>query len=135
MFRMVGGSLGVAVTGAIFQGLVGPRLSDLLAGSGVSAAQQSQISERLGSGSAEGALKGLDPVQIKQVEAAGAEAFVYALGHAMTVSALVALLGATVAACAIRAKSKSITLEAAEAEVSPGGEALAGREAELETVS
>ena len=36
MFRMVGGSLGVAVTGAIFQGLVGSHLGTLLAGSGIS---------------------------------------------------------------------------------------------------
>jgi EmrB/QacA subfamily drug resistance transporter len=132
MFRMVGGSLGIAVTGAIFQGLVSSRLSDLLAGSGVSAAQQSRISDQLGSGSAEGALGGLDPAQVKQVEAAGAEAFVYALGHAMTISAFVALLGAVVGATAIRAKRREtpeISVEAAEAEASPGGEMLAGREA------
>jgi EmrB/QacA subfamily drug resistance transporter len=132
MFRMVGGSLGIAVTGAIFQGLVGSRLGDLLAGSGVSAAQQARISDSLGSGSAEGALSGIDPAQVKQVQAAGSEAFVYALGHAMTVSAFVALLGAVVGATAIRAKRReapAISVEAAEAEASPGGEVLAGREA------
>jgi len=131
MFRMVGGSLGIAITGAIFQGLVSSRLSDLLAGSGVSAAQQSRISDQLGSGSAEGALGGLDPAQVRQVEAAGAEAFVYALGHAMTISAFVALLGAAIGATAIRAKRRDpeISLEAAEAEASPDGEILAGREA------
>ncbi len=132
MFRMVGGSLGIAVTGAIFQGLVSSRLGDLLTGSGVSAAQQSRISDSLGSGSAEGALSGLDPAQVKQVQAAGSEAFVYALGHAMTVSAFVALLGAAIGATAIRAKRReapSISIEAAEAEASPGGEVLAGREA------
>jgi EmrB/QacA subfamily drug resistance transporter len=132
MFRMVGGSLGIAITGAIFQGLVSSRLSDLLAGSGVSAAQQSRISEQLGSGSAKGALGGLDPAQAKQAEAAGSEAFVYALSHAMTVSALVALLGAVIGATAIRAKRREtpeISVEAAEAEVNPGGEAVAAREA------
>ena len=40
MFRMVGGSLGVAVTGAIFQGLVSSKLDSLLSGSGVTAAQR-----------------------------------------------------------------------------------------------
>jgi EmrB/QacA subfamily drug resistance transporter len=129
MFRMVGGSLGIAVTGAIFQGLVSSRLGDLLAGSGVSAAQQSRISNSLGSGSTEGAVSGLGPAQVKQVQAAGSEAFVYALGHAMTVSAIVALIGAAIGATAIRAKRRQISVEAAEAEVNPGGEALAAREA------
>ena len=64
MFRMVGGSLGVAVTGAIFQGLVSPRLDSLLAGSGVTAAQRDAIAEELGGGSA-GHLPGLDPAQVE----------------------------------------------------------------------
>jgi EmrB/QacA subfamily drug resistance transporter len=134
MFRMVGGSLGVAVTGAIFQGLVSSRLDSLLGGSGVSTAQQDSISEQLGGGST-GHIQGLAPGQAKEVASAGAEAFVYALGHAMTVSGAVAVVGAVVGATAIRAKGKKSTLEAAEAEVNPGGEALAAREAELETVA
>jgi EmrB/QacA subfamily drug resistance transporter len=85
MFRMVGGSLGVAVTGAIFQGAVG------------------------------------DPEAATPVE------FVDALGHAMTISALVALGGAAVGAIAIRAQRRQIGVEVAEAGVSPGGE-LAARE-------
>jgi EmrB/QacA subfamily drug resistance transporter len=123
MFRMVGGSLGVAVTGAIFQGLVGSRLDTLLAGSGISAADRGEIAHQLGAGSAEGALKKLDPAQAKQAAAAGSEAFVYALGHAMSVSGFVALLGAGIGVVAIRAKGKTAsTLEEAEAAVSPGGE-------------
>jgi hypothetical protein len=128
MFRMVGGSLGVAVTGAIFQGLVSSRLDSLLSGSGVGGAQRDAISEQLGGGSVH-QVPGLDPAQVKQVAAAGSEAFVYALGHAMTVSGFVALLGAAIGATAIRAKGKGISAEAAEAEASPGGEALAGEEA------
>jgi EmrB/QacA subfamily drug resistance transporter len=81
MFRMVGGSLGVAVTGAIFQGAVG------------------------------------DPETATPVD------FVDALGHAMTVSAAVALTGATIAAVAIRAKGKQVRVAVAEAVVDPGGEA------------
>jgi EmrB/QacA subfamily drug resistance transporter len=125
MFRMVGGSLGVAVTGAIFQGLVSSRLDSLLTGSGISAADRSEISEQLGSGSVSGALKGLDPAQAKEASAAGSEAFVYALGHAMSVSAAVALVGAVIGVVAIRAKSKKgSTLEETEAALNPGGSAV-----------
>jgi MFS family permease len=97
MFRMVGGSLGVAVTGAIFQARVGTSF-----------------------------------------ETASPQQFVDALGFAMTVCAAVALFGAAVGAVAIRAKKNNgehrLTVEAAEANLNPGGSAVAAREAELETV-
>jgi EmrB/QacA subfamily drug resistance transporter len=130
MFRMVGGSLGVAVTGAIFQGLVSSKLDSLLSGSGVSAAQRDAVAEQLGGGSVS-KVPGLSSAQAKEVTTAGGEAFVYALGHAMTVSAFVALLGAAIGATAIRAKAKGHTsLEAATAEANPGGEAIAAEERE-----
>ncbi len=87
MFRMVGGSLGIAVTGAIFQGAAG-----------------------------------------SSFETATSQDFVDGLGLAMWVSGAVALVGAAVAAVTIRAKRRQVTLEAAAAEVNPGGEALAARE-------
>jgi EmrB/QacA subfamily drug resistance transporter len=96
MFRMVGGSLGVAVTGAIFQARVGASF-----------------------------------------ETASPQQFVDALGFAMTVCAAVALFGAAVGAVAIRTKKRNakhaLSVEAAEANVNPGGSAVAAREAELET--
>jgi EmrB/QacA subfamily drug resistance transporter len=106
MFRMVGGSLGIAVTGAIFQGLVSSRLESLLGGTGVTTAQQESISDQLGGGGAP-SVPGIDPAQAREVAAAGNEAFVYALSHAMTVSAFVVLFGAAVGAFAIRAKAKT----------------------------
>ena len=87
MFRMVGGSLGIAVTGAIFQGAAGSSF--------VTATPQD---------------------------------FVDGLALAMWVSGAVALAGAAIAALTIRAKRKQITLEAAEADVNPGGAAVAARE-------
>jgi EmrB/QacA subfamily drug resistance transporter len=97
MFRMVGGSLGVAVTGAIFQARVGTSF-----------------------------------------ETASPQQFVDALGFAMTVCAAVALFGAAVGAFAIRAKKNNgehrLSVEAAEANVNPGGSAVAAREEELELV-
>ncbi len=130
MFRMVGGSLGIAVTGAIFQGLVSSKLSDLLAGSGVGPIQQEAVSEQLGSGVVP-QIAGLSAAQTSEVASAGNEAFVYALGNAMTVSALIALAGALVAALAIRSnrRGEELSLEAAEASVSPGGSAVAAEEA------
>ncbi len=130
MFRMVGGSLGIAVTGAIFQGLVSSRLETLLGGAGVTATQQESISDQLGGGSVP-SVPGLDQAQAKEVAAAGNEAFVYALSHAMTVSAFVVLFGAVVGAVAIRAKAKThLSAQAATAEANPGGEALAAEEAQ-----
>jgi hypothetical protein len=86
---MVGGSLGVAITGAIFQGAVGT----------------ANFAE------------------------AGPQDFVDALSKAMAVSGAVALAGAVFAALTIRARRVPISVEAAEAEVNPGGEIIAAREA------
>jgi hypothetical protein len=94
MFRMVGGSLGVAVTGAIFQGSVGASFAD-----------------------------------------ASPQQFVDALGHAMSVCAVVALAGAVIGASAIRARRDPLSVEAVEAAVNPGGEELAGRETVAESVA
>ena len=88
MFRMVGGCLGIAVTGAIFQPWSARGRQQCWPARESRRADRSEISQQLGSGSVSGALKGLDPVQAKQAAAAGAEAFVYGLGNAMRVSAL-----------------------------------------------
>jgi EmrB/QacA subfamily drug resistance transporter len=130
MFRMVGGSLGVAVTGAIFQALVTSQLGTLLTGTGITSSQRGDIAEQLGGGSISGALKGLDPSQAKQAASAGSQAFVYGLSNAMTVSAIVALAGAVVGVLAIRAKprTRGTTVEAAEAVANPGGSAVAAVE-------
>jgi hypothetical protein len=130
MFRMVGGSLGIAVTGAIFQGLVSSKLDSLLTGSGVTEAQRQSISDQLGGGTVP-KVPGLDAAQVKEITVAGNEAFVYAVSHAMAVSGFVALVGAAIGATAIRAKAKGHTsVEAATAEANPGGEAIAAEERE-----
>jgi EmrB/QacA subfamily drug resistance transporter len=90
MFRMVGGSLGVAVSGAIFQGVAGSSFAT-----------------------------------------ATPQHFVDGLSDAMLVSAAVTLVGAAIAALAIRGKPKRVSPEAAEAAVNPGGSELAAQEAEL----
>jgi len=72
MFRMVGGSLGVAVTGAIFQGAVGANFAN-----------------------------------------ASPQEFVDALSEAMSVSAVVVLLGVVIAAATIRARPRPLREEEA----------------------
>ena len=42
MNRMIGGTLGVAVIGAVFQGAARTRVNELLAGSGLTAAQRDE---------------------------------------------------------------------------------------------
>jgi EmrB/QacA subfamily drug resistance transporter len=127
MFRMVGGSLGVAVTGAIFQGLIRSELDSQLAGSGVTAAQRSDLIHQFGGASPE-ALQGMGPAQARQLVAAGEEAFVFALSHAMTVSAAVTLAGAVIGAVAIRAKKREAS--AGEPEPSTRGREASAREPE-----
>ncbi len=90
MSRMVGGTFGVAAIGALFQHLAASKLAELLAGSGVTAAQRDDLVHNLGSGG----LSNVDP----QTAAAAKEAFVHALSSGMWLSAGVALLGAGVAA-------------------------------------
>jgi EmrB/QacA subfamily drug resistance transporter len=132
MFRMVGGSLGVAVTGAIFQALVTSQLGTLLTGSGITSSQRDGIAEQLGGGSISSALRGLDSGQAKQAAVAANQAFVYGLSNAMTISAVVALAGALVGVLAIRSKARNTatSVEAAEAVANPGGSAIAAEEAE-----
>ncbi|HEY1359822.1 MAG TPA: MFS transporter [Thermoleophilaceae bacterium] len=93
MSRMVGGTFGVAAIGALFQHLAASKLAELLAGSGVTAAQRDELVHNLGSGG----LTNVDP----HTAAAAKEAFIHALSSGMWLSAGVALLGALVAAVSI----------------------------------
>ena len=66
MFRMVGGSLGVAVTGAIFQGLVSSRLDSLLDRHRRHRGRSAAASPNSSAAARSGALRGLDPAQAKR---------------------------------------------------------------------
>jgi hypothetical protein len=96
-----GGTFGVAAIGALFQHLASSRLQDLLAGTGVSAAQRDQIVHSLGSG---GGPAGADP----QVAAAAKEAFIHALSSGMWLSAGVAFTGAIIALVFIAPKTTKL---------------------------
>ncbi len=97
MSRMVGGTFGVAVLGAIFQGSSRTELESALSGSGVPASQVDSISQQLGSGGLDQALAGLPPDAARQAAAAAHDAFISGLTTSIGVSAAVAAAGAVLA--------------------------------------
>jgi EmrB/QacA subfamily drug resistance transporter len=97
MFRMVGGSFGVAVIGALFQSIARGRIDDKLAVLHLSGAEREKLTESVTSG---GALHAPNA----QIADAARDAFVHALSSAITVSMFVALLGAGLAFALIEAK-------------------------------
>ncbi|MEA2350825.1 MAG: hypothetical protein QOG86_1766 [Thermoleophilaceae bacterium] len=97
MFRMVGGTFGVAAIGALFQSLARTRIDSKLSGLHLPNGVRSSIVDNLGSGASSQSLHGIAPAQAKQVGAAMHDAFVYALGGGLTLSASVAAVGAVLA--------------------------------------
>jgi EmrB/QacA subfamily drug resistance transporter len=87
MSRMIGGTFGVAVMGALVSALGRTRLGELLPA--LPAAQRGRLADALTSGGAAGHV----PAQVAN---ATREAFVYALGNGLRLGAAVALLGALV---------------------------------------
>jgi EmrB/QacA subfamily drug resistance transporter len=101
MSRMVGGTFGIAVLGALFQSLASSRLADTLSGLPVGAAQRESMVENLASGGG-AAVKNLDPALAQRVAAAGRDAFLYALSKGRLLSVGVAIAGIAIAAVLIR---------------------------------
>ena len=97
MSRMVGGTFGVAVLGAIFQGSSRTELESALSGSGLPASQVDSISEQLGSGGLDQTLAGLPPDVARQAAGAAHDAFISGLTTSIGVSAAVAAGGAILA--------------------------------------
>ena len=92
MNRMIGGTLGVAVIGAVFQAAASSKVDQLLAGSGLSAAQRSDIAHGLGGGQA-GAPAGLNHSQAAHAASAAHDAFISAFASSMKVAAAVTIAG------------------------------------------
>ena len=97
MFRMVGGTFGVAAIGALFQSLASTRIDERLAGLHLPAGVRSGIVDNLGSGAGSKMLDGMDPHRAAQVGSAMHDAFIHALSGALTLSCVVAALGAVLA--------------------------------------
>jgi EmrB/QacA subfamily drug resistance transporter len=129
MNRMVGGTLGVAVIGAVFQGAARSKVDQLLAGSGLTAAQRGDIAHGLGGGQSS-VPAGIDHAQAQQVASAARDAFISAFASSMKVATGVAIAGIVVAATLIRSgREAKPEPEAAIATQTPAGELAAGKQA------
>jgi EmrB/QacA subfamily drug resistance transporter len=109
MFRMIGGTFGVALLGALFQDQAKARLGETLANSSLTADQQSELARSLAGGVPD--VQGLAPDQLSRLTAASHDAFVYGLTHAMVLSVGVALVGVLVAFVMIRGQGHSVDEE------------------------
>jgi len=109
MFRMIGGTFGVAALGALFQSEAKDRLAETLAGSGLDAAQRSAIAHQLTGGAP--TVEGASRAEIAKLTAAGHDAFVYGLTHAMILSVAVSLAGVLIAFLLIRQHGESLDEE------------------------
>jgi EmrB/QacA subfamily drug resistance transporter len=97
MSRMVGGTFGVAAIGALFQSLSKDRLASDLSGVQLTGAQHQHVTDAIGGGSADAALRGLDPSTAEQVASAMKDAFVHSLSGSLKLSTAVAAAGSVLA--------------------------------------
>jgi EmrB/QacA subfamily drug resistance transporter len=109
MFRMIGGTFGVALLGALFQNQAKARLNETLADSAMSPDQRAELARSLAGGVPD--VQGLAPDQLARLTAASHDAFVYGLTHAMVLSVGIAIVGALVALVMIRGHGRSVDEE------------------------
>ena len=105
MFRMVGGTFGIAALGALFQAQAQSRLDDTFSGAGLTGAERSDFAHQLTGGAPQ--VDGLSAAQAAKVAAAGQDAFIYGLSHAMVLSLSMAIIGVLVALVMIRGHGRS----------------------------
>ena len=115
MSRMVGGSFGVAAMGALISGLGSQRLGQLLPG--LSDSARSKLTDALGSGAGSQATG--------RTATALQDSFVYALNNGLRIGALVALVGAVVAAVLIEPKRTTAPAETEPLPATPAAESIA----------
>jgi MFS family permease len=104
MFRMVGGTFGVAAIGALFQSLARTRLDERLAPLHVPAGTRAGLVDSLGSGAGTKLAHRMDPQRAAQVGAAVRDAFIHALSGALTLAAAAAAVGAVLALVLVEPK-------------------------------
>jgi hypothetical protein len=97
MSRMVGGTFGVAVLGAIFQANSSSSLDSALAKTDIPSSQLDSIAGQLGSGGLDQTLAALPPDVARQAAGAAHDAFISGLTTSIGISAGVAAVGAVLA--------------------------------------
>ncbi|HXE99287.1 MAG TPA: MFS transporter [Solirubrobacterales bacterium] len=107
MNRMVGGTLGVAVIGAVFQAAARSRVNELLAGSGLTTAQREEVAHGLGGGQS-AVPAGLDHHQAGEVASAAHDAFIGAFASSMKVATAVVVAGVVVALALISSRHRRV---------------------------
>jgi peptide/nickel transport system permease protein len=95
MFRMIGGTFGVALLGALFQDQARARLNETISDTALTPDQRGDLARSLAGGVPD--VQGLTPDQMARLTAASHDAFVYGLTHAMVLSVVVAVIGVIVA--------------------------------------
>jgi EmrB/QacA subfamily drug resistance transporter len=99
MNRMIGGTFGVAVLGALFQSMSQNRLVSNLANTPLTPGQRTAIADGLGQGTQ--GVHTADPALAAQIAHATRDAFIHGFTGAMLVSTIVAAVGAGVALATI----------------------------------
>jgi EmrB/QacA subfamily drug resistance transporter len=117
MFRMVGGTFGVAAIGALFQSLAHDRVVEAAGAAGIPASKQHALVENLGSGGQlDSVAQGLDPQAAAHLAEGMKAAFVHGLSGALTLSAAVAAAGSVLAFALVEPKLKGRVDPAQQAE-------------------
>ena len=104
MSRMVGGSLGVAVTGALFQNQFSGRVHEMTAGTSLAKYPSEQMFEAVSSGQANQIATGASPEQSAQLLQVARDAFIHALANSMRLSLAVVVVGMVAAAVFIQGR-------------------------------
>ena len=104
MFRMVGGTFGVAGIGALFQSLARTRIDERLSGLHLPSGTRSALVDNLGSGAGSKLVDGMDPQRGAHIGAAMRDAFIHALSGALTLACVAAAVGAVLALVLIEPK-------------------------------
>ncbi|MEA2474280.1 MAG: hypothetical protein QOE06_2195 [Thermoleophilaceae bacterium] len=105
MFRMVGGTFGVAAIGALFQSLAHDRVVSAAHAAGLPRSMDHELVQNLGSGRVQQIAHQLDPAAAARLGEGMKAAFVHALGGALTLSAAVAACGSVIALVLVERKS------------------------------
>jgi EmrB/QacA subfamily drug resistance transporter len=104
MSRMVGGSLGVAVSGALFQSLFSSRVSELVSGTPLAKWPRGQMFEAVSSGQTSQIANGATHAEATQLTHVARDSFIHALAGTMRLSLAVVVVGMALAAWLIQGR-------------------------------